>query len=120
VKFIDIAVAGMIGISSIASLLVWTPSTYDIAAQRAAEQVRLRDGLMNVVDSYGLYWLQESPPRGICTALGMMSNSAVTFSATVDGVPCSVPRGPLGVEANLTVRIGARLVDLESWYTGRA
>lgn len=110
----------MIGISSIANLLVWTPSTNDLAAERAADQVRLRDGLTTVLDSYGLYWLQESTSRGICTALATLSNSILIFSATVDGVPCAVARGPLGVEANLTVRIGSRVVDLESWYTGRA
>ena len=110
----------MIGISSIATLLVWTPLTDDLAAERAADRVRLRDGLMTVLDNYGLYWLQESTSHGICTGLSTMSNSFVTFSATVDGVPCAVVRGHLEVVANLTVTIGSRVVDLESWYTGRA
>jgi len=109
----------MIGISSIATLVAWNPSTYDLAAQRSLEQARLRDGLSAVVDRYGLYWLQQSTPDKICTFLSTISNSTVSISATIDGTRCRAYFGPHEIEANLTVRIVSRVLDLESWYTGR-
>ncbi len=111
----------MIGISSVAMLIVWTPTSYDLAAQRSVDRARLRDGLSTVVNTYGLYWLQQSTPSGICAELAMISNSTVSFSAIVDGTRCAAAHGQLGgTVANLTVRFSSRLVDLESWYTGRA
>ncbi|MDA4121015.1 MAG: hypothetical protein OK404_01245 [Thaumarchaeota archaeon] len=119
-RFLDVAIAGMIGLSSIAVIVTWSPAMSDFASQRFVAQARLRDGIVNILDREGLVWLQQSSLQGICGKLSAISNSTVTFSASIDSVPCSVPPSKSGVQASLTFTLGAKVVVLEAWFTGEA
>jgi hypothetical protein len=92
----------------------------DFASQRSAAQARLRDGIVNLLDREGLVWLQQSSLQGVCEKLSTISNTTVTFSASIDSVPCSVLQPKSGFQASLTLSLGTKVVVLEAWFTGEA
>lgn len=115
-RFVDLAVAGVIAISSVALLMVWNPQTADMAYRRGADEAHLRDLLVKVIREEGLVQLSRQSPHEICSFLTTMSNATLVLSAVVDGVPCGNTPPPGAVSAELPVILGSRTVVLEAWY----
>jgi hypothetical protein len=114
-RFIDLSVAGVISITAVALLLAWNPQAPDIAARRNMDQASLRDLLTAVAQRIGVAQIIQDSPRELCSSLGSLSNSTVTYSAEVGGLTCDV--APTGAAlAELTFAVGSKVVVLESWY----
>ena len=113
-RYIDIALAGLIGLSAISSLAVVTPRSGDAAAHRSAVQAQLSGALVGLLEEKGVVWFMRSSPGEICTGLLAASNSTVKFSAVGGSLDCGAPpSGSVGANISLPIR-PARLV-LEAW-----
>lgn len=116
-RFVDIAVAGAIGLSSIAVMVALSPQPDVAMSQQLLEEVSLRNALLQYVSGRGLPWLQEASDRQICSSVAVASNSTFSMSATIGTVPCGPV--PQGVHATLTIHLPSRLVVLEAWYSAQ-
>ena len=118
-RYLDLAVAALIGASAIAGVVAYTPVTWDAESQHQALQTNLRDDLLAYLLARGTVWLASASPGQICSDVLGRSNSTVGFSATVAGAPCSSPP-PGAVSANLTLDLLPHRVMLEAWSAGPA
>ena len=115
-RFVDLSIAGMIAVSSVALLVVWNPQAPDIAARRNADEARLRDHLLVFVQKEGLVTLLQDPPAALCTMLNSESNSTVTYAASDEGTLCGGTPSSGAAKAELTIAVGQKVVVLEDWY----
>jgi hypothetical protein len=116
-RYLDLAVATMIGMSSVTALVVLSPSPFDAAADRQASNLVVRDDLLGYLRGQGAAWLSSAPPQEVCQSIARASSSAVSFDAVIDNDPCGV--APYGVMVvNLTLAFSERTVILEAWSTG--
>ncbi len=113
-RFVDIAVAGAIGLSSIAAMLAFSPQPAVSASQQLVEQASLRGLIFDFVSVHGLSWVKDAPAKEVCSSLAAASNATVSLSATIDSVPCGPPP-PSGACA-LAIEAGTRHVTFEAWY----
>ena len=114
-RFLDIAVAAVIGLLSTSLIGVSSPAGNDFTAYKEHKQAALRDRVEGLLNSGGLVWLQDARPEDICARLESLSNSSVAFSAVVSAVPCSLPPIRAVASANLSVILPSRTVVLEAW-----
>lgn len=117
--FLDIAVAMLIGFSSIAMLVYQSPVGADIEAHRFLEEASLRNLIVSHVNERGIEWFQDSSVALICADIQSMSNSTFAFVAVVDYRPCSP--GPFhgSALADVTIATMARTVVIEGWQRGQ-
>lgn len=114
-RFIDLTIAGLIAVSSIAMLLAWNPQAPDAEATLNIDEAHLRDLLTALIQKQGLVNLVQDSPGTLCGLLSSLSNSTVTYTAFDHGVSCgSAPPGAAYAELNATV--GQKEVTLEIWY----
>ncbi len=114
-KFLDVAVAVIIGLSAFVSLDAFSP-TANVAASYALErQASARDSLSALIASPGVAWLQSASMAQTCALLASLSNNSVVFSATQGAVACrGAPAGAVA-SANLTLSFPSRTLVLEAW-----
>lgn len=119
-RYVDIAIAVLIGTSAITGIVAWTPRSGDIASQHTLMRTLLRDSLLAYLQHRGVVWLMRSSPQELCADLSGISNSSVTFSATSGSFSCGSP--PLGVAAlsTLTLQLTSYQVTLEAWSNAGA
>ncbi len=118
-RYLDIAVAGLIGMSAISGIAVWSPKSGDAGSRELMMQSELRDHIVSYLQQKGVLWLLRSSPEVVCSGLSNASNSSLTFAAKVGSVSCGSP--PTGtVFATLPVELGPTEVVLEAWSTTRA
>ncbi len=116
-RFIDLALATMVGVSAIGSVLVLNPSYPIEASSRYSSEAGLRDSLVRIVQSRGLEWFVEAPSDTICGVLASVSNSSVGYGATIGNSSCG-PSPPVGAtEVELALTNEWREVTLWSWRT---
>ena len=113
-RYIDLAVAAMIGASAISGLVVWSPRSGDSVSQTVMLQLELRDRLLGYLQQRGVVWFLHSPQAMICSALAKSSNSSVVMSALIGGEACS-PQPEGEPMATLTLRFITIEVTLEAW-----
>ena len=114
-RYVDLAVAAMIGASTITGIVVWTPRVNDGVSDSARVASQLRDELLARLEQKGTVWLISSSPDEICAYLRGISNSSFTFSASIGSHLCG-PLPPEGVTmANLTLSLIPYRVILEAW-----
>jgi hypothetical protein len=113
-RWLDIALAMMIGVSAISGIITWNPRVADAGSHRLMLESRLRDRLVSYLDYRGLPWIQETPPEAVCADLLRLSNS-IALSATIDSFSCgpSPPNGAMIM--SLTLHLGVREVTLQAW-----
>jgi len=114
-RYVDLAVAALIGASSVTGIIAWTPRVGDGASDSARVTSQLRDELLARLEQKGTVWLISSSPDEICAYLNGISNSSVTFSASIGSHLC----GPIPSEgvalASLTLVLIPYRVVLEAW-----
>jgi hypothetical protein len=115
VRYIDIAVAILIGTSSIAALVNWSPTSFDANSDNLKLQTSLRDGLLTYYEQRGTVWFMQSNPSAVCSDLGRLANSSVGFGASFDATSCggSPPAG--SVVASISFTISSMKVTLRAW-----
>jgi hypothetical protein len=116
-RFLDLAVAALIGAASIASFWVWNPGGYGLQSWRAQEETNLDVFLTNHVNTFGLLLLQDANFHDLCMQIVSLSNSTLAVSAILNSTPCAPQPTPHAVTANLTLGFPSRVVVIEAWYT---
>jgi len=114
-KFLDIAVAVLIGASAITGILVWSPLQGDAASAEFAARTRLRDSLLEIVQGRGIPWLIQTPTAEVCAALADMSNSSVSYSAILGSYSCPASPPADSVSETIILRLLPMAVTLEAW-----
>jgi hypothetical protein len=115
-KAIDLAISGLIAVSSLTVLLAWNPQAPDIAARQSIDDAHLRDLITAFVRKVGVIQLIRDSPADLCSLLRSMSNATVTFSAEEGGVTCGGPTPAGAASAKLTIEVGTKVVNIEGWY----
>jgi hypothetical protein len=115
-RFLDLAAAGLIAITSIAVLFAWSPQAPDLAARRDLDEAHLTDLLVSLVQEEGLVTLTSDSPAAFCGLLLSQSNATVSFSGSSDGIQCSPSPPPGAATSNITAAVGQKVVVLENWY----
>jgi hypothetical protein len=113
-RYIDLAVAAMIGVSAISGLVAWSPQSGDSVSQTLMLQLELRDRLLEYLQQRGIMWFLNSPQAEICYALAKSSNSSIIISAVIGGEACS-PQPEGEPMATLTLRFLTLEVVMEAW-----
>jgi len=119
-RFLDLAVAAVIGLGTVALLSAWGPSYSDHAALQLRQATLDRDRLLGVANRLGVVWMQDASLRDLCSSLAALSNSSLTISAAVNGVRCRASPGVSSISANLTFVFTSRVVVLQAWSPGLA
>ena len=115
-RFIDIAVAALIGSSAITGIIVWSPKAGDVAARQLGTQVRRRDGLVDLLRRGGMVSLES--PSAACALLAEASNSTFTLYATAGASSCGSPPKEGSPSATLSFRLVSFEVVLVAWSSG--
>jgi len=114
-RFVDLAIAALIGISSIAGLVAFSPRQGDDASNSLAVETQLRDELVSVLQQKGIVWFMQSSPTASCEYLRGLSNSSVSFSGAIGPYSCGPPPPPGVPLAELNVTLTPYQVSLEAW-----
>ena len=114
-RYVDLALAALIGTSCITGIFAWNPRAWDSTSSSLELQTHLRDGLLGILQNRGIVWLMSSPPVDVCAALQSVSNSSVTYSAVLGDYSCRPFPTPSLPDANLTLNLIPFKVVLESW-----
>ncbi|MDE1852708.1 MAG: hypothetical protein KGI38_03050 [Thaumarchaeota archaeon] len=114
-RFIDVAIAALIGTSAISGLAVWSPHSPDASSQKLALQSELRDRLVAFIQERGVQWLVRSTPAEACSALAGASNSTFSVSATLGTFSCGPEPPPGRVTATISFRLAPFEVTLVAW-----
>lgn len=114
-RYIDIAVAAMIGVSAVAGLVSWAPETYDASAHRASIHSALLRRLDVFVRNRGTVWLVRSSPGTVCAALASASNSTVALTGSVGGESCGDAPPDGAVTASLSFLLAGREIVFVAW-----
>ncbi len=114
-RFLDIAVAVMIGVSAVSSIAVWTPRSGDALSDRIALQTQLRDKLVAFVKNRGLPWLLHASPAEVCAAMASSVTPPASVFASMGGQSCGAPPPGGAVVSNLTLPLLPFEVTLVAW-----
>jgi hypothetical protein len=114
-RYVDIAVAALVGATAITGILAWSPTAGDTAASQFQEESDLRDWMLGFVQMKGMVWFMQTTADGICAATDSASNSTFHLSAQIGPVQC--PSHPLddATAAELSFELDSLKVTLISW-----
>ena len=119
-RFIDIAVATLIGTSALAGLAVLSPRQNDAYSRQQLVQSELRDFMLSQIQRPGVILAIETEPQSVCQLVSTWSHPGFEFSAIINGVPCaSFPPYAADV-ATLTIQTVPHTVVLQAWKTAGA
>lgn len=114
-RYLDIAVAVMVGVAAIACITTWTPAQADQVSRQLQTKSILRDGVVSFVDREGMALFASSSWPKICSALSAASNSTFTISGEVGTSGCGGLPPPGGISVQSTFTVGLRRVTLVAW-----
>jgi hypothetical protein len=113
-RYLDLALAALIGISTVAAISWYSTGPADATSSELALRVRLRDSLLSLLQEKGVRWFLVTPPDEICSSLAAISNSSETFSATVGTLSCRIPPKD-SVDETMSLPFLPQVVTLECW-----
>jgi len=119
-RYLDLAVAALIGVSAIAGIATFSPGQSDVASKRLAMESQLRDELLTILQREGLTWLIQSSPQAVCAYLQDSSNSSVTFSGVIGPYTCGTSPPISSPVATLAFYLTPYQIVLEAWPNARA
>lgn len=114
-RYLDLAVAALIGTSAITGVISWDPRAGDAGSHRLELQTRLRDGLLALIQEQGVAWFVRTPPATVCAYLAARSNSSYGLHATLGADSCGSPPRPGSAVASLTMDLLPFEVTLVAW-----
>jgi hypothetical protein len=116
-RFLDIAVAAVIGLVSTTAIVAWSPTPYASTSHSYQVEIGLRDLLVKIVEDEGVVGIQRSSFSEICSIAARYTNSSVTVSAEMGGNDCVAgpPSGSIGSTLEIPLYTGQ--VILEAWET---
>lgn len=114
-RFLDLAVAALIGISAVSALAVWSPAQGDFASQQAALRSGLRAELLSFLQDHGMGWFSSVTPQGFCRAVESSSTPDVTFGGAIGSASCGLVPTSAVAEVSVTFQLPSREVTLAAW-----
>ena len=116
-RFLDIGLAAMLGISAFAGLAVWSPRTGDRLSNQMMLQTQLRDELVSILANKGIPWLLNASAIEVCASIAsaMSRPGGVLVILGTEWCGTSPPTG--AVVANLTLALLPSVVRLVEWST---
>ena len=114
-RYLDLAVAALIGTSAIAGIATFSPAQSDNTSSRLAMESQLRDELLTILQREGFAWLVQSTPRAVCDYLQDISNSSVTFSGVIGPYRCGPSPPTSSPVATLAFFLTPYQIVLEAW-----
>jgi hypothetical protein len=114
-RYLDIAVAAMVGTAAITGLSVWSPAQGDRASASFQERSTLRDGIVAFVEIRGMPWLASAPWSKICAAIGEASNSTLVLSAEMGSSSCGTVPSPGSDFVSITFQLDGDQVAITAW-----
>jgi hypothetical protein len=114
-RYIDLAVAILIGTSAIVGLISWSPTSFDTDSHNLKLQASLRDALLVYIEQRGTVWFIQSSPTVVCSDLLQLGNSSIRFGATFDSNSCGGLPPTGSVVAFISFTIIDRKVTLRAW-----
>ena len=118
-RFLDLAVALLIGTSALAGMAALAPRQGDLASISLQTVSQLRDTLLALVQQKGTAWLVQTSPEDVCAYLLGISNSSVTFSGEIGSLGCGASPPPGVPFATIALDFFSRPVVLEAWENGQ-
>ena len=118
-RVVDVSVAAVIGLATIASMAVWNPSQLEVQGQAYSNQASMEEYLSAVVSSLGVPWLHRATPSDVCDALSPFSNATIEVSASWREYRCSIGPPPGTLTAVDTLRFPEGNLTLIAWRPGR-
>ncbi len=118
-RALDLALAGVIGVASLAALAAWSPQAADDSSVRAAVRGALYDSAAQAIAESGFQRLASAQTSALCAYVSSQSNQTIGISARVGPDQCE-PAPPPGVDvARILFDCGNRSVTMEAWWKGR-
>ena len=114
-RYIDLAVAALIGTSTLTGMVAWDPTGADSNSRWLHIQTALRDNLEGFLRGKGAPWLLQSPPDVVCSTVVGASNSTFGMAATVGSLSCGPPPPPGSAAVKLGAKLGLVEVTLVEW-----
>jgi len=114
-RYLDLAIATLIGTSAIAGVVAFSPRQGDTSSSGLAIESQLRDGLLAILQREGITWLIQSSQQLVCAHLKELSNSSVTFSGVIGEYRCAASPPEGSPVATLVFHLEPYLVVLEAW-----
>ena len=114
-RYLDLTMAALIGVSAITGVISWDPKAGDTTARQTRAQVQLRDGLVELLQRHGMLWFAQSPPAVVCAYFAESSNSSYGLYATLGSVSCGSPPAPGSVVTSLAVDFGSFEANISAW-----
>lgn len=119
-RFVDLAVAALIGTSALTGFIAWNPGQGDAAAREAALRSQLRDSLLDKLQQKGTPWILQSPRPAVCSYFADMSNSSSGVYVTLGSTTCGAEPAPGAVTATISMSLLPFEVTLEAWSVAKA
>ena len=116
-RYLDLAVAALIGTSAIAGVAAFSPRQADVASSSLAIESHLRDELLTILQREGVTWLIISSPQVVCAHLHELSNSSVTFSGVIGKYGCGASPARGSPVATLAFNLIPCHVVLYAWLS---
>jgi hypothetical protein len=117
-RFVDLAVAGIIGAATVGALIYWSPGPFLDSSHRSRAEGAMLDRLAGLVDSRGLAWFLDSDLSSICGFFASVSNSTILYSADVGGEQCPGTPSSGSASVTLVLPLPSKEVILEGWLAG--
>lgn len=114
-RYLDIAMAAMVGTAAIGALVVWSPVPGDALSHRLQTASALRDRTLEFVEGHGAAWFTSTPWQDVCNAVVQASNSTFVLSVNVGAGSCGAPPPSGTVSAQLSFRVASQQVTLTAW-----
>ena len=114
-RFLDIGVAIMIGVSTVPMLVVLNPRSGDDASDRLAAQGQLRDQILAFAEQRGIPWLLRAQVGDVCSALSSAIDGTSSVFVAVGSGSCGDQPPPYAFVSNLTFWVALSRVELVAW-----
>lgn len=114
-RYIDLAVATLIGVSAFTGVVAWDPGGGDATSRKLAAQTRLRDSLLATLQEKGVAWFLRSPPGTICAYFASRSNRSSGVYATIGSRSCGNPPPSGANAASIAMDLVPFKVTLVAW-----
>lgn len=114
-RVLDLSVAALIGITSVATMAVCNPAPLEAQGRSYVEEASMREYLLSVVSNLTLPWLHSAGPGAVCESLADFSNSSIQVSAEGRGFLCSTGPPPGVPAVSIVLQFSEGNMTLRAW-----
>jgi hypothetical protein len=113
-RYIDLALAALVGTSAVAGIASWNPSPGDSAAHQMGVQIVLRDQIIDILQQRGLTQVLQDP-ASFCSYVNGLSNSTFGVYAQTLSMSCGSPPERGAVSSTLAMDLLPSEATFVAW-----